>query len=186
MPKSRKTGTTIAGIVFKDGVVLGADTRATEGDIVADKNCCKIHYLQPNMYCCGAGTAADLEMTTQMMASQLELHRLNTGRQVPVIAANTMLKQMLFRYQVRRTHTHTHTHILLSVVVSTFSFVTTKGPIALAYDTQNQEHPLQIAGTCPGLAEPSWDGFISIPVLRMLSQWKSKPYIYIIKTFYLN
>ncbi|XP_045101778.1 proteasome subunit beta type-7-like [Portunus trituberculatus] len=99
MPKSRKTGTTIAGIVFKDGVVLGADTRATEGDIVADKNCCKIHYLQPNMYCCGAGTAADLEMTTQMMASQLELHRLNTGRQVPVIAANTMLKQMLFRYQ---------------------------------------------------------------------------------------
>ncbi|XP_069942683.1 proteasome subunit beta type-7-like [Cherax quadricarinatus] len=99
MPNSRKTGTTIAGIVFKDGVVLGADTRATEGDIIADKNCSKIHYLQPNMYCCGAGTAADLEMTTQLMASQLELHRLNTGRQVPVVAANRMLKQMLFRYQ---------------------------------------------------------------------------------------
>lgn len=47
------------------------------------------------------GTAADLEMTTQLMASQLELHRLNTGRQVPVVAANRMLKQMLFRYQVR-------------------------------------------------------------------------------------
>lgn len=55
VPRCRKTGTTIAGIVFKDGVVLGADTRATEGDIVADKNCSKIHYLQPNMYCCGAG-----------------------------------------------------------------------------------------------------------------------------------
>lgn len=55
MPRARKTGTTIAGIVFKDGVVLGADTRATEGDTVADKNCSKIHYLQPNMYCCGAG-----------------------------------------------------------------------------------------------------------------------------------
>lgn len=25
-----KTGTTIVGIVFKDGVILGADTRATE------------------------------------------------------------------------------------------------------------------------------------------------------------
>jgi len=99
MPTARKTGTTIAGIVYKDGVVLGADTRATEGDIVADKNCSKIHYLQPNMYCCGAGTAADLEMTTQLMASQLELHRLNTGREVPLVAANRMLKQMLFRYQ---------------------------------------------------------------------------------------
>ena len=29
-PKPVKTGTTIAGIVFKDGVILGADTRATE------------------------------------------------------------------------------------------------------------------------------------------------------------
>ena len=28
-PKAMKTGTTIAGIVYKDGVVLGADTRAT-------------------------------------------------------------------------------------------------------------------------------------------------------------
>lgn len=28
-PTVRKTGTTIVGLVFKDGVVLGADTRAT-------------------------------------------------------------------------------------------------------------------------------------------------------------
>lgn len=28
--KPVKTGTTIAGIVFKDGIILGADTRATE------------------------------------------------------------------------------------------------------------------------------------------------------------
>lgn len=49
--------------------------------------------------CCGAGTAADTEMTTEMIASQLELHRLNTGRIVPVCTANTMIKQMLFRYQ---------------------------------------------------------------------------------------
>lgn len=54
-----KTGTTIVGAVFKDGVVLGADTRATAGSLVADKNCEKIHYLAPNMYCSGAGTAAD-------------------------------------------------------------------------------------------------------------------------------
>ena len=49
--------------------------------------------------CCGAGTAADTEMTTQMIASQLELLRLNTGRVVPVVTACTLLKQMLFRYQ---------------------------------------------------------------------------------------
>ena len=37
LPKEKKTGTTIAGVVFKDGVVLGADTRATEGETVCDK-----------------------------------------------------------------------------------------------------------------------------------------------------
>ncbi|EFX81362.1 proteasome subunit beta type-7-like [Daphnia pulex] len=98
-PKAVKTGTTIAGFIFKDGVILGADTRATEGNIVADKNCFKLHYMAPNIYCAGAGTAADLEMTTLQMSSQLELHRLNTGRQVKVATANRLLKQMLFRYQ---------------------------------------------------------------------------------------
>uniref|UniRef100_A0A1B6H327 Proteasome subunit beta n=2 Tax=Proconiini TaxID=565685 RepID=A0A1B6H327_9HEMI len=99
VPKAVKTGTTIAGIVFKDGVILGADTRATEGNIVADKNCSKIHYLAKNIYCCGAGTAADTDMTTKLIASQLELHRLHSGRPVRVVTAETMMKQMLFRYQ---------------------------------------------------------------------------------------
>jgi len=98
-PTATKTGTTIVGIIFEGGVILGADTRATEDTIVSDKNCSKIHYLANNMYCCGAGTAADTEMTTQMIASQLELQRLHTGRVVPVASAATLLKQMLFRYQ---------------------------------------------------------------------------------------
>ena len=46
LPKATSTGTTIVGCLFEDGLVLGADTRATEGPIVADKNCekvCRIH-----------------------------------------------------------------------------------------------------------------------------------------------
>jgi hypothetical protein len=86
LPKAWKTGTTIAGVMFKvclcttlsslsliiipsclhqqDGVVLGADTRSTSGSTVADKNCEKIHYIAPNIRCCGAGTAADTEAVT--------------------------------------------------------------------------------------------------------------------------
>lgn len=45
LPKATSTGTTIVGCLFKDGIVLGADTRATEGPIVADKNCEKARYL---------------------------------------------------------------------------------------------------------------------------------------------
>jgi len=98
-PKVKKTGTTICGVVFKDGVVLGADTRATEGPIVADKNCEKIHYIAPNIYCCGAGTSADTENTTALISSKLALHRLTTGRPSRIATALTMLKQLLFKYQ---------------------------------------------------------------------------------------
>jgi 20S proteasome subunit beta 2 len=98
-PKATSTGTTIVGMIYKDGIVLGADTRATEGPIVADKNCKKIHYLTPYMYCCGAGTAADTEYVTDWMRSSLHLHSLTTGRPSRVITAMTMLKQKLFRYQ---------------------------------------------------------------------------------------
>ncbi|KAG2374608.1 hypothetical protein C9374_010667 [Naegleria lovaniensis] len=98
-PKTLKTGTTICGVVFKDGVVLGADTRATNGPIVADKNCEKIHYIAPNIYCCGAGTAADTENTTALISSKLQLHRYATGKQSRVDTAMTMFKRMLWRYQ---------------------------------------------------------------------------------------
>ncbi|CAL9239355.1 unnamed protein product [Arabidopsis halleri] len=96
-PSFLKTGTTIVGLIFKDGVILGADTRATEGPIVADKNCEKIHYMAPNIYCCG--TAADTEAVTDMVSSQLRLHRYETGRDSRVITALTLLKKHLFSYQ---------------------------------------------------------------------------------------
>ncbi|KAF9650367.1 20S proteasome subunit [Thelephora ganbajun] len=99
LPKATSTGTTIVGCLFKDGIVLGADTRATEGEIVADKNCEKIHYITESIRCCGAGTAADTEFTTAMISSNMELHALSTGRKPRVVTAMTMLKQYLFRYQ---------------------------------------------------------------------------------------
>merc|ERR1712070_969286 len=97
MPGFRKTGTTIVGCVYKDGVVLGADTRATGDTTVVDKNCEKIHKIADNIYCCGAGTAADTQQVTDMISSQLELHRMQTGRQSRVSTSLAMLKQMLFR-----------------------------------------------------------------------------------------
>ena len=46
MPNATSTGTTIVGCLFKDGIILGADTRATAGPIVADKNCEKVRHAR--------------------------------------------------------------------------------------------------------------------------------------------
>jgi len=99
MPKATSTGTTIVGCIFDGGVVIAADTRATSGDIVADKNCQKLHYISPNIWCAGAGTAADTEFVTAIISSQLELHSLSTGRKPRVITCMTLIKQHLFRHQ---------------------------------------------------------------------------------------
>lgn len=98
-PKYRKTGTTICGIICGDTVILGADTRATEGSIVADKNCSKLHYISKNIYCAGAGVSADLDHTTLWLQHNIELHRLNANSEARVSMCVTKLCQELFRYR---------------------------------------------------------------------------------------
>lgn len=95
----KKTGTTIVGCKFRDGVVLAADTRATGGSIVVEKNCEKIHYVAPNIYACGAGTAADTQFVNLFMSSNLELQRLNSGRQTRMSGYITSTASLLHRNQ---------------------------------------------------------------------------------------
>jgi len=99
IPTPIKTGTTICGLVFKDGVILGADTRATDGNTVADKVCQKLHSIAPNIYCAGAGTAADCDKTTDIISANVKLHALEVQKKPRVITAARMLKQYLYRYQ---------------------------------------------------------------------------------------
>lgn len=123
MPGAKKTGTTIVGLIYKDGVVLAADTRATSGSIVCDKNCAKIHNISEKIWCCGAGTSADTEAVTGLVASNLELQRLETGREPRVKGAVTQLKQHLFKYQG-----HVSAALILGGVDCTGSYLYTVYP----------------------------------------------------------
>ena len=58
---------------MQEGIALAADTRATGGSIVGDKNCEKIHPLAPNIFCCGAGTAADCDHVTGKFMKNLDI-----------------------------------------------------------------------------------------------------------------
>lgn len=99
--QAQKTGTTICGIVLKDlnVVILGADTRATAGDIIADKVADKLHPIADNIQCAGAGTSADLTATTERIERDMEIHALNTGEQVRVATVVKRLSKYLFGYQ---------------------------------------------------------------------------------------
>lgn len=92
-----KTGTTIVGVKCKEGVVLAADTRATQ-HLVADKNCEKIHFIAPNITCCGAGTAADNDYYTKKLSAELKLMRMNHDRESRVSTMVARATSHLFRY----------------------------------------------------------------------------------------
>lgn len=91
---------------------MAADTRATGGSNVGDKNCEKVHYLAPNIACCGAGTAADCDHVTgkwnysvnqifmclEMIKRELELHRLSNHMENRVQMAAHRLCAHAFRY----------------------------------------------------------------------------------------
>lgn len=42
-------GHEVWALPLQDGVILGADTRATNDSVVADKNCEKIHFIAPKI-----------------------------------------------------------------------------------------------------------------------------------------
>ncbi|CAB1102298.1 unnamed protein product [Ectocarpus sp. CCAP 1310/34] len=89
--RAMKTGTTIAGVVFEGGVVLGADTRATGGKTVCDRNCDKIHILASNIACCGAGTSADAVRITE--GARLALLRMAREMQACLPSSRSPLLQ---------------------------------------------------------------------------------------------
>ena len=80
--------------------MLAADTRSTNGEVVAEKNCEKIHYLTDNIRCCGAGTAADTAKTAELISSQLTLSQINAKTKSRLVTARTLLKRLSFRHQV--------------------------------------------------------------------------------------
>lgn len=70
-----KTGTTIAAAAFKDFIVLAADTRATEDELVANADCMKLHKITDKIFMAGSGVAADLDHLSHRLSCQMTEHK---------------------------------------------------------------------------------------------------------------
>ena len=84
------TGTSLVGIVCKDGVVMAGDRKTTAGgQIVMNKNKQKVCQLNDYLVISGTGTASDIELAKKLITAQLKLKELK-DKQTPTIkeAAN--------------------------------------------------------------------------------------------------
>ena len=62
-------------ITFRDGVILGADSRTTTGAYIANRVTDKLTQVHDTIWCCRSGSAAD----TQAVADIVQYHLGNYG-----------------------------------------------------------------------------------------------------------
>src|ERR671918_1006438 len=92
-----KKGTTTCAITCTDGVVLAADTRASAGFFIADRNVMKIQKVDEHLGMTIAGGVADAQNLVDLLRYNANLYRLsNKDRLIPVKSAARLCSNVLF------------------------------------------------------------------------------------------
>ena len=92
-----KTGTTILGIVCKDGVVMASDRQVTLGErIVSDKRLNKTNLLNDYLVISWAGTMSDAQRLSKLMAAELKLKELRSKSRPTVGQAANLIASYTF------------------------------------------------------------------------------------------
>jgi proteasome beta subunit len=90
-----KTGTTTVGIVCRDGVVMGADMRATMGHLIGHKETQKLFRIDDHMALTIAGLVGDAQVLARWLEAEVELYKVKRGTEMSVKAAATLLGNIM-------------------------------------------------------------------------------------------
>jgi proteasome beta subunit len=101
MNTGMKTGTTILGIVCKDGVVMAADRRGTVGMMIYSKDHEKVFNLNDYLVFSGCGSSTEIQKVSQLLRAELRLKELKskvrpTVRQSASLLSNIQVQASAF------------------------------------------------------------------------------------------
>jgi len=91
----KKTGTTILGIVCKDGVVIATERRATMGTLIAHKATKKLYQIDDHLALATAGLVGDLQVLSRYLSAETKLYSLKRDAEMSVHSAATLLSNIL-------------------------------------------------------------------------------------------
>lgn len=92
-----KSGTSILGLVCKDGIVMASDRRATAGNLVMSKNTQKTVKINDYLVASGTGMASDIQMLQKVVAAELRLKELKSKTRPSVKEAANLFAMLSFR-----------------------------------------------------------------------------------------
>jgi len=90
-----KTGTTILGMVCKDGVVIATEHRATMGTLIAHKATKKLYQIDDHLAMATAGLVGDLQVLSRYLSAEMKLYKLKRDVEMPVQSAATLMANIL-------------------------------------------------------------------------------------------
>ena len=92
------SGTSLVGIVCKDGIVMAGDKRATAGgSIVMNKNTDKIIPINEYLITSGTGVASDIDMLQKLAKAQLRIKELRDKKRPTVREAANLIAAINYR-----------------------------------------------------------------------------------------
>jgi proteasome beta subunit len=96
--KHVRKGTTTVGIKCADGIVLGADKRATlGGHIIANKDVDKVFKISDNIAVTIAGTVSDAQLIIKLIMAELRLKKIRTTKQPNVKETASLLGTIVYQ-----------------------------------------------------------------------------------------
>lgn len=93
-----KTGTTTIGLIYKDGVILAADKRATAGHQIADPNAKKVHQIADHIALTIAGTVSDAQMLIKIIRANFSYFENDRFRKITVKEASSFVGNMVYNH----------------------------------------------------------------------------------------
>ena len=91
-----KTGTTILGIVCKDGIVMASDRQSSAGNIVMNKNSEKTKRILDSFLFSGTGTVSDIQRTSKLLSAELRLKELKSKSRPTLKQAANLLSTITY------------------------------------------------------------------------------------------
>ncbi|MDO8459924.1 MAG: hypothetical protein Q7S74_02340 [Nanoarchaeota archaeon] len=93
-----KSGTSIVGLVCKDGIAMAGDRRVTAGgQLIMGKNEQKVVQINEYLIVAGTGVAADIDISEKVIAAELRLKELKTKIRPSVKESASLIGNILYR-----------------------------------------------------------------------------------------
>lgn len=89
-------GATALGIVFKDGVVLGADKRFAYGNFLLSRSSKKVFLISNNVGAACAGMISDMQNLIKRVTVEIKLRELEIKRPVPPNSVAKLMSVIMF------------------------------------------------------------------------------------------